>query len=254
MPKSYFMVGGPCDETYRGFLRFSLEICDRALLVMRDPDGIGSEAKEVLGALNPFLLRASDEGQWPGTSLSTATARVFRYALNGESVKILESSVHGLFDWRLPTRPEDLSLLRGDTPWLTSVSHERIAFLDLVADERRALASAVPGLRLHEEDFVPPARELFRLFGAYLDDDSLESSSVAVMVDAYNADTRPDEAEQAAVSIRRTVSSLRDEVLLGLCIERWGGGRLLVGAGEALSPLLLSIAGTLAGRGTLPER
>ena len=71
------------------------------------------------------------------------------YTLNEELLRFLETRVRSLFAWS-PPLGEDLTLERRDgSPMLITVTHERIAVLELHAGERVALAKSWPGLEAH---------------------------------------------------------------------------------------------------------
>ncbi|MFL5737765.1 MAG: hypothetical protein ACJ76P_10540 [Actinomycetota bacterium] len=72
------------------------------------------------------------------------------FRLEEESSSLLAHSVDGLFQWRQPGRPEDLSLLLADgAPWLTSIAHEEMAWID--GDEAMRLALQEAGLAVQAD-------------------------------------------------------------------------------------------------------
>jgi hypothetical protein len=62
---------------------------------------------------------------------------------------MLVDTVPGLFGWTTPSRPEDLCLLRPDNvAWLTTIAHERDAYLSLMEGEDLIVRREVPGLHM----------------------------------------------------------------------------------------------------------
>jgi len=155
-------VREPRGGLYQGLLDFALEVCETALLVVRDmkPLSLGDKGQAVLSQLEPFLKRKIVSSEWPGTIAFGWTAWVFYYTLTPESVEILKQSATGLYSWMQPDLPEDLCLLRGDgRPWLVSIADERDGYLDLTQDEKARLFEALPALEtlVREEQIEDPS-------------------------------------------------------------------------------------------------
>ena len=243
-PAEYSIVHEPCGATYRQLLRFGQSVADTALLVVRDPEKVRPQLQAVLGKLEPFLLSSADESQWPGTRLIGHTARVYRYRFTDQCLDVLSSSVDRLYEWLTPLRPEDLCLLRKGTPFLTTIAHERTAFLELTPDEHARIEQEVPELKLFLGDFMPDSKELYRLFSAFLDDYSFEcGASVDSALAGYvaNAYTSAERLDEAISSLRGVVSVLKDDAILRVVIERFGGGKPLL-VEPSSSSVLLRIA------------
>ncbi len=134
-------------DAYRKLLVTASEYCDTFLLVVRKSVRMTESAEQVLDKLQPFLLQQTEESEWPGTRLFGRSATVFRLRLNHSSSAILMEATDSLYSWLQPALPEDLCLLRSDgSPWLTSITHEKDAYLELSPDEYKSLCEAVPEL------------------------------------------------------------------------------------------------------------
>ena len=134
--KTYDLIDEPVGADYDALLDCALTQCATFVLMvprdMSDP-----VAREVLDELAPHLLSAAD----------ASGVTVQRYALNRESVVTLKASARGLYAWRQPGRPQDLSLLRADgSPWLVSIAAEQLGYLELTPFEKLLLGRAAPGL------------------------------------------------------------------------------------------------------------
>lgn len=238
----YSIVHEPAGATYRGLLAFCKLVGDTVFLVVRDPDDIAQPNQVVLRTLEPFFLSAADENRWPGTKLDGHnTARVFRYRFTDQCREVLCTSANRLYEWRAWTHPENLCILRKETPLLTTIAHERTGFLDLSSDEYSRLQREVDGLTLFLGDFMPDSRELYRLFGRYLSDLSLErGATVDSALAAYveNPHVSAEQLNEAVASIVAAVSDLKDDAILRVVIERFGGGQALLREGTPTSVLL----------------
>ena len=116
-----------------------------ALLVVQTRMSIAESGIRLLEALSPKLSRQYKANEWPGTGLLGEEATIHEYVLDGGTVAILRGATRDLFGWRQPDLPEDLALLRSDrTAWLTSISHERDAYLSLSREEVEALLALCP--------------------------------------------------------------------------------------------------------------
>jgi len=108
---------------------------------------MNASGEALLRALEPYLRSERSVSEWPGTKLLNGTAVLREYELLEESSLILETAVHGLYEWSQPSRPEDLVLWRGDgEPWLVTIAHEHDAYFLLTPTECEDLLSAVPSI------------------------------------------------------------------------------------------------------------
>jgi hypothetical protein len=241
----YSIVEEPRREGYRSLVRFLRGKCDNAILVVRDLGTMGAAARDILKRLSPVLVDRADSDHWPGTKLVGHAARVHRYTLNEACIEVIRSTVEGLYEWVSPERPEDLCLLRGEVACLTTITHERTAYLDLTPAECEELRAASPHLRLHRGELVPPYAEPYRLFGAFLDADSVSGpTSIEASLETYVSMSTPDKIAEVQEAIRTALFSLRDEALLRVVLERWGAAPLLYSR-EKPSSLLRRIADQL---------
>jgi len=134
-------------------LRHAAEVCQSAILVLRPTIRLEVSGAAILTALLPFERRREDSTSWPGTELFFGeTASVIEFELNEPVLEIL-ARAPGLFAWVQPSLPEDLCLLRADgSAWLTTIAHERAAYLQLRVGELASLSAVVPSLKLERRD------------------------------------------------------------------------------------------------------
>jgi hypothetical protein len=137
----------PRDEVYRQLIDYASRICTHFLLVTRDGVGLSQQAVDTLSSMEQSLIERSITSEWPGTVLFGHTACVFKFAINPSTSDNLKTSVNGLFEWLQPDMPEDLCLIRGNVPWLTTISHERDAYISISDPvELLNIKKAIPGL------------------------------------------------------------------------------------------------------------
>jgi hypothetical protein len=134
--KTYDLIDEPVGADYDALLDCALTQCSTVVLTVpageEDP-----EARAVLDDLAPQLLVASDSPR----------GSVRRYALTRDTVAIMKRAARGLYAWRSPALPQDVSLLRPDgSPWLVSIATERLGYLELAPFEKLLLGRAAPGL------------------------------------------------------------------------------------------------------------
>jgi len=145
----YDILEEPTGDVFRRLLEYGAKCCSHILLVSRPTLSFGANAHQTLTALEPHLEWMKELSSWPGTVLFGQTASVRCYRLNPDVVRTVGGAAIGLYDWRQPNLPEDLSLVRADgRPWLVSIAHERDAYLDISPDELTSVMSEVHGLRL----------------------------------------------------------------------------------------------------------
>ena len=142
-------VKEPRGPLYQALLDHALGISTSGLLVVRDDLGLEPSAERCLAALGPFIVATEARSSWPGTILQGHTAKVISFRFDAGSAQVLKTFSTALYDWVQPALPEDLCLLRSNgEPWLTTIAHEKDAFLALSGAERSALLTAVADLEL----------------------------------------------------------------------------------------------------------
>lgn len=68
------------------------------------------------------------------------TARLLEYRFDKDMASVIGKAVEGLFDWVQPERPEDLALIEpSGVAWLTTIAHERDAFVTMSDEQAEAL-------------------------------------------------------------------------------------------------------------------
>lgn len=143
----------PRGPAYQELFYRALPWCAELLLVTVPlPDGADPllpGGRRLVATLEPYLLRASLEREWPGTRLGgDAVGEVRRYRLEPPLLDVVTSVTDGLYGWRPPALPQDIALLRGDgSPFLVTVTEQGWAALELGPDEEAAVRDLDIALR-----------------------------------------------------------------------------------------------------------
>ncbi|HEX8464067.1 MAG TPA: hypothetical protein VF627_05555 [Abditibacterium sp.] len=143
----FYFASEPEGATYEALIQLAIKRCETFSLIWRAKRHPKPAQDEMLLALTEFLIAEKDTKQWPGT-LSAGSATIRHYRAVAEVAPIL-CRIEGLYSWLHPQYPEDLAFYcaNGDV-WLTSIAHEREAWVEdgnLSLDE---LLRAVPDLQV----------------------------------------------------------------------------------------------------------
>ncbi len=134
-------------KNYGCILDYASTVCGSLSLVVRTSLMLSASGYLVLEKLNPFLVEISEVNKWPGTILLGGTASLYKFAYNRESGTLLKEVASNVFDWIQPDFPEDLCLYRPDgSVWLTTISHERDAYLSVTSIETEEIKLICPDL------------------------------------------------------------------------------------------------------------
>jgi len=134
--KTYDLLDEPTGVDYAGLLECALVQCATAVLTVR------------AGELEPGGQATLETlGRFQQAKTLTATGSLVRYAVNRESVTVLQQATAGLYGWQHPALPDSLCMYRSDgTPWLVSSAAARIGFLEVSPFEKVLIGRTAPGL------------------------------------------------------------------------------------------------------------
>jgi hypothetical protein len=108
---------------YYKLLQEMLTKADVFSLVVVSTISLNDAGKEILNKLQPYLVEAIETSSWPGTILNDQKAKLYKYNVSPNSIKIL-SSMNNLFSWLQPEFPEDLTFYKKGKPIFVTISHE----------------------------------------------------------------------------------------------------------------------------------
>lgn len=142
----------PQGASYRALIDFVVPRFPVCLLVLRPGMAEQNDGTTAFRSrMKTYLLSETLAAEWPGTRLlQDGRARVLRYALNVDVGAILKDVSSGLYAWLQPELPEDFCVLREDgSAWLTTISHEKDAYLTPTDSEFKELQDHAAPELLH---------------------------------------------------------------------------------------------------------
>lgn len=140
-------VAEPRGDTFAALLRFALGRVDVLLAVTHADAPLSTNCSRVLAELRLAAptSRSRRGTSWPGTP-GGPRSDVHEFRYGHAIVKVVLANSSSLFAWKLPALPEDLCLLRGDTPWLITTTHEGDSRIETAHGEFTELLRAIPSL------------------------------------------------------------------------------------------------------------
>lgn len=143
----------PRGDTYYELLRTA---CSRGALGGFVVQGGQKNASffDFMREFEPYIISAEETNEWPGTiqgygdmGSSRDHPKFYKFSLKENILSLLTTHASGLYDWISPCLPEDLCFFdnRGQV-WMTTISHERDAYLTLSQSELNEILKKVPKL------------------------------------------------------------------------------------------------------------
>lgn len=127
----------PAGVIYQTLLRIAKSHMFAFSLVWRDSFKFAESATCLTRDLQPWLCYERYTQEWLGMALIDGWALVRWYRVTEESLALI-ANPGSLYGWLWPAYPEDLAFYRHDgKPWLGSIAHEGIGWLDLDRLDRR---------------------------------------------------------------------------------------------------------------------
>lgn len=139
-------IAEPTGATYEALVDFCCALSSRMIFVVRDTH---PNIEAALDVLRPDLISIERVRRWPGTELLYGgEATAYRHRVTPHLRSVLKAQVTSLFEWN-GFLPEDPCFFRDDeTVLLTTISHEKEAYLVLSDEEWMALSRDYSALAL----------------------------------------------------------------------------------------------------------
>jgi hypothetical protein len=155
MTQVYSITIEPRNTEYRQLIDVACLLGRQGLFVVQK----SSEAtQKFIDAFSIYVNSIQERDEWPGTKLGErigfasgrgSGAKIYEFVLVNGSLELLKGTAEGLFEWLHPQLPEDLCFLDFEgRPWLTTISHERDAYLCVTQDQLSVIVAAVPNLKI----------------------------------------------------------------------------------------------------------
>ncbi len=165
----------PRGKEYRKLIQYAFDVCEAFVLAVQKKILIHYPEPEILKKLEPYKIDEGTAVYYPNIEYYNQDAVLYFYKCNEETKTIIMNIVSGLYDFRNPYLPEDLTFVdnKGEV-WMSSISHESMSFIrETNRDEAEFLKSNI-GLELYLRERIYTEVEageamdsLFRLIDEY---------------------------------------------------------------------------------------
>ncbi|GIW85425.1 MAG: hypothetical protein KatS3mg107_1085 [Gemmataceae bacterium] len=143
----YDILEEPRDDIYSRILNYAYRHCDYISFVIRFDLGLDPGGHKFLIHTKENIKRIDIVSEWPGTNLIDQVAIIVYLNFTESVLKEILNHTTGLYQWVQPSLPEDLCLYRCDNPWLASIAHERLSWLNIYPEELNDILVAIPELK-----------------------------------------------------------------------------------------------------------
>jgi hypothetical protein len=145
MKRAHF-VEEPREQAYRRLIATLLTSSREFLLVVRGDMKLQPAGRLVLEQLASLEMRCETGREWPGGGIGGRkhTAALHYFRSTPDALGVLGECVDGLYGWRQPDRPEDLSFWGPQSNVLLGViAHEHMAWVEGTAEWVEQIRGAV---------------------------------------------------------------------------------------------------------------
>lgn len=116
----------PKNRVYLELLVLCFDVCDEFHLVVRNNMGSIRGLEEIINKLKVLLIEMRCESTWASTTLGdNQTANVYYFHADENAKKIIKLITKSIYQWGMPSLPEDLSFFKQGKVWLATSSHEK---------------------------------------------------------------------------------------------------------------------------------
>jgi hypothetical protein len=121
----------PRDREYQKLIQYAFKTCNTFLLSMDVKILTYYPEPKILKTLAPFKIKEMKSLYYPQINYYNDDAMVYFFECNEATKTIIFQAVKGLYEWRHPDLPEDLTFLDDNGKvWMDSISHECMATIN----------------------------------------------------------------------------------------------------------------------------
>lgn len=114
----------PIFEAYKMVIDYAFKVSKSFLLHIPEDLSVDNSAEELLEEMKDHLMDILPSYGFTHTEYGER-GEIYLYKCNDYTREIIKNKVTGLYDWRLPRLPEDLSFIdEDDKIWFWTISHE----------------------------------------------------------------------------------------------------------------------------------
>lgn len=144
------IIKEPRDKEYKKLIQYAFKRSKNFVLSIRDEILIHYPEPEILNRLETYItdkLKAHNNTQ---INYYDPNTMLYFYECNEDTKSIILEAVTGLYEWREPYLPEDLTFLndKGEV-WMNTISHERMAGINEIDRNEVEFIKNEIGLEIH---------------------------------------------------------------------------------------------------------
>ncbi len=120
----------PRNMEYERLLQYAFEICSSFVLSVRKEILSYYPEPEIFKRLEPYLIKKLAAPDYQQIQCYSSDLLHYFYECSEATQSIILPELNGLYEWREPFWPEDLTFLKADGQvWLGTISHEHMGFI-----------------------------------------------------------------------------------------------------------------------------
>ncbi len=137
----------PKSKVFHDLIDVCFEVCDEFHLVIRTDMGIIGDLPDTLKVFKDSFKVMKKESEWASTILGDGfTADVYYFKADEHAKTILKNMADSLFEFEMPSLPEDLSFFKNGEVWMATSSHEKQCFIYPQNQDETAEIMSIEGL------------------------------------------------------------------------------------------------------------
>lgn len=137
------IMSEPIYECYKLLIDFAFKKSKKFFFNIQDGLRVNDSVLGLFNEMKKYFIKRVPSSNFSHTDYTRGKLYIFE--CNDETNLIIRNKVTGLYDWRLPELPEDLSFIdeNGDV-WFATISHEHMGWFTEINDkEKRYLRSII---------------------------------------------------------------------------------------------------------------
>jgi hypothetical protein len=115
----------PRNKKYQNLIQYAFEVSKTFVVSMQSEILACYPKPAILKSLDPYKINELKARCYPQIEYYSQDSMLYFYECNEDTKRVIMQAVDGLYEWRYPALPEDLTFLndKGDV-WMYSISHE----------------------------------------------------------------------------------------------------------------------------------
>jgi hypothetical protein len=165
----------PRNKKYRYLIQYAFKKCESFVFAMQNDVLTYYGEPTILKMLKPYKINELKAIFYPQIDYYNEDTVFYFYKCNEDTKSIIMNAVNGLYEWRYPNFPEDLTFIdnKGEV-WLSSISHEDMAGINEKSKDEVEFIKNCIGLEIYwrekiynEDEVGDTMGSLFKLIEEY---------------------------------------------------------------------------------------